>query len=121
MRKELLEYCELDTLAMVELHAALNALLPPATASATASAEQQPSSTSSITSTSPPPTRSPPSAPKDIKNNDSLKELKVVELKKMLQERGLSTAGLKADLVERLSKAAIESSGGGDSSNGVRQ
>ncbi len=36
----------------------------------------------------------------------------------MLQERGLSTAVLKADLVERL-KAAIESSGGvggGDSS-----
>jgi hypothetical protein len=30
----------------------------------------------------------------------------------MLQERGLATAGLKADLVERL-KAAIESSGGG--------
>jgi hypothetical protein len=119
VRKELLEYCELDTLAMVELHAALNALLPPATASAaasaTASAEQQPSITSSTTSTSPPPTRSPPSAPKDVvKNNDALKELKVVELKKMLRERELSTAGLKADLVERL-KAAIESSRGGSS------
>jgi hypothetical protein len=80
---------------MVELHAALNALLPPATASATASAQQQPSSTSSTTSTSPPPTRSPPSAPKDVvQNNDSLKELKVAELKKMLQERELSTARL---------------------------
>ena len=45
-----------------------------------------------------------------------INDLKVPELKKMLQDRGLSTAGLKADLVERL-KAAIESSGG-DSSNG---
>jgi DNA topoisomerase-2 len=38
----------------------------------------------------------------------------VPELKKMLEDRGVSTAGLKADLVERL-KAATESS---DSSNG---
>ena len=36
----------------------------------------------------------------------------VLIYRKMLQERGLATAGLKADLVERL-KAAIESSGGG--------
>jgi Ran GTPase-activating protein (RanGAP) involved in mRNA processing and transport len=45
-----------------------------------------------------------------------INDLKVPELKKMLKDRGLPTAGLKADLVERL-EAAIESSGG-DSSNG---
>jgi hypothetical protein len=38
----------------------------------------------------------------------------VLIYKKMLQERGLSTTGLKADLVERL-KAAIESSRGDSS------
>jgi len=43
--------------------------------------------------------------------------LKEAELKKMLQDRGRSTEGLKADLIERL-KAAIESSGV-DSSNAV--
>jgi hypothetical protein len=37
-------------------------------------------------------------------------DLKVPELQKMLKDRGLSTKGLRADLIERL-KAAIESSG----------
>ncbi len=45
-----------------------------------------------------------------------LKKMTVPELKKMLEDRGVSTAGLKADLVDRL-KAATESSGG-ESSNG---
>jgi Leucine-rich repeat (LRR) protein len=45
-----------------------------------------------------------------------INDLKVPELKKKLKNRGLSTAGRKADLVKRL-EAAIESSGG-DSSNG---
>jgi hypothetical protein len=48
---------------------------------------------------------------------NKINDLKVTELKKMLQDRGLSTAGLKADLVERL-KAAIESSEGDSTSNG---
>ena len=42
------------------------------------------------------------------KINDS----KVPELQKMLKDRGLSTKGLRADLIERL-KVAIESSGEG--------
>jgi hypothetical protein len=55
-------------------------------------------------------------APGTRKEAPKINGLKVPELKKMLQDRGLCTAGLKADLVKRL-KAAIESSGG-DSSNG---
>ena len=41
--------------------------------------------------------------------------LKVAELKQALQDRGLNTDGLKADLIERLT-AALQAGGGGSAS-----
>jgi len=49
-----------------------------------------------------------------------ISDLKVPELKKMLQDRGLSSKGLRTDLIERL-KPAMESSGGGKQVGAVLQ
>ncbi|GFX81728.1 hypothetical protein TNCV_317321 [Trichonephila clavipes] len=42
-------------------------------------------------------------------NPDALNKLRVIDLKEHLSSRGLSTSGLKADLVKRLREAVLNS------------
>jgi len=89
-RTALLEYCKLDTLALVEIHKALWNLL-----SQDQHHRRQPQKSDTTTATL-------------AANNLATKEQRllqkrtVVELKVMLRERGLKVSGIKAKLIERL-------------------
>lgn len=84
-KRALLEYCKLDTLAMVEIHKALWGLLE---------GESKDDDTEDEALTTQPGSEQPFCS--------DLSTFRVVELKEMLREKNLPVSGKKADLIERL-------------------